>query len=263
MQETLKQSLSERLKQKYIHPYSFTLKGIFKESWRLTKGAKGPLLLALFLYFLIAFGVDLLKTLVVMFSNTVVGIILQFILEILLLKPLLGGVLLLSVQRAAGATIKGMSMFSALNWFNILHLFVVFLWQMFLYIIVAIPLAGILLMTHTLSLTGEFNGNMLVLVSVITVAVIAVLYITTIYFMATPLIVTQRISGWQALTLSRLAVRQHFFQILWLDLVAFLILLVGGVFTLGIGFIWIFPWLYITQGRLFNTLFSLPQETHT
>jgi hypothetical protein len=257
MQSTTATSNIKQLKQRYIKPYSLNYKQLFKESWQLTKGAKRTFWLAILFYFLIStasqaigFGLSLLKLPLVDFIyNAISNLGINY--------PLAAGLWVLAIQRATGNSIKASTLFSAINWYNIRHIFVICLWLLLLVLLVVIPAMGILIITHTFSPTGEIL-NYKLLFGIIILAAIIIFYFFMTYLMAIPLVASQRISGWHALTLSRLAINQHFFKVVLLCIIGIFILSVSGILTLGIAWIWLLPWVFIVNGKLFATLFSMP-----
>ena len=276
MQVSNSAKIIQHLKQQYIHPYSLSYKQLFKDSWLLTKGAKASIWLALFFYGLIKIATLLAEWGLEHFAGSMISVIFQMALFIILTSPLMAGLKLLGVQRAVGQSIKASTIFSCINRHNIKQLLVINLW-LFLISFIALMLAfGIMVLNGLFLADGKINFNFTVIALLIIPASIIV-YFMQAYSMATLLVVSQKISGWHALTLSRLAVNQHFFKILLLNLLMIVIFLGLGLpllktiwiwndfslinlaidsLILIFAWIWIIPWLIILKGKLFNIMFS-------
>jgi len=270
----------EQLKREYIHPYSLSYRRLFKDSWRLTQGAKGSIWLALFLCCLIKIAMLAGEWGVQHFAGSLASVIFQVIVLIVLGYPLMAGFKLLGVQRATGQSIKASTIFSCINRHNIKHLLVINLWLFLIYFITAMLALGIMVLSGVFSADGKLNFNFTLIGSLIIPASIIV-YFSQVYSMANVLVASQKISGWHALTLSRLAVNQHFFKIFLLNLLLIVISIpslsilsavwIRDVFSLiilaivslisVISSIWIMPCFIILRGKLFNIMFSLPPES--
>lgn len=262
MQQTITtQSKIAQLKQQYIHDYSIKYKSLLQSSWRLTKGAKSRILLALLLVMIIGSTMSHILQLVT-FYNVAINQLLQLILGQLLLQPLTAGIWLLGIQRATGEKIKISTLFSIMNWYYIGHIFIGYAWQVTLYIFIGLVAVGILKISGNWASQNNLVFNAPTSI-VLGLALIAALYVTAIYFMTIPLIVTQHIPGWQALTLSRIATNRHFFKLLGLFLLHLLIIALASFLTLGIALIWLMPWSVILQGRIFMTVFLSTHLSHT
>lgn len=81
------------------------------------------------------------------------------------------------------------------------------------------------------------------------------IYLAVAWLFALPLVVERGLGPWQALETSRKALTHR-----WFSIFAFVIIesLLGmlGILTLGIALIWIFPWLLIANGLLYQQIFG-------
>jgi len=191
----MQESTSEQLKQKYIRPYSFSYKALYKASWQLTKGAKGALLLGDFLYTLVILIGILLRYLIAQISHPNLGFMSQIVFILIVAKPLVCGLWLIAMQRAAGNKIKGTAIFSAINGFiNIEQIFIISLYLVGLALVMAIPVI-------VFSVIGSsFFAQLKTIQSSLSIGVITLyfcglIYLMVIYSLALPLIASQRISG--------------------------------------------------------------------
>jgi uncharacterized membrane protein len=82
------------------------------------------------------------------------------------------------------------------------------------------------------------------------------LYLSIAYFLVIPLIVEKNMSIWQAMETSRKAINHVWFSIFGLFLV-FTLLSIAAIFTLGIGYIWLFPMMIISYGVIYRTIFGI------
>lgn len=280
MQVSSSTSEIAQLKQKYIHAYSLSYKSLFKDSWQLTRGAKGSLWLALFLYCLIKIAMLAGEWGVQHFAGSIASVVFQIVLFIVLSSPLMVGLKFLGVQRATGQSIKASTIFSCINCHTIKHLLVINLWLFLIYFITAVLVFGIMVWSGGFSADGKLNFNFTIIGLLIIPASI-IIYFTQVYSMATLLVASQKISGWHALTLSRLAVNRHFFKIFLLNLLmivisipslavlsapwvrdGFSLVILAMVSLISVIFsIWIMPCFIILKGKLFNIMFSLPPES--
>ena len=90
--------------------------------------------------------------------------------------------------------------------------------------------------------------------------VIPGIYLSVAYMHALPLALEKGLSPWQALETSRKAISKRWFAFLGYMMVNGIIAL-GGILTLGIGFIWLAPLLIIAFGITYRNIFGLSPET--
>lgn len=236
-----------------IKPYDFHVWAIFKEGWQRAKGVKGIILAAFLIYCLaqiFAVGVkNWLDTISLPLLQAFVG----FMLMVFLQLPLKVGLVMMSVDRAVGFPIKIRMVFRYFGWDNGMKLLRLILWLVAIFIpfIFVMIVAG-MMVGHGLLTT--FPIQKIVLFVLI---MLALLYLMVSYAMVIPLMFEKNLSAGTALTISRKAVTQHWFKVFAFILCMLLIIIVGGVVTVGIGLIWIIPWVYIAYGVLYKTMFGI------
>ena len=82
------------------------------------------------------------------------------------------------------------------------------------------------------------------------------IYLALAYSLAIPLKVKHDLGTWEALETSRTVLSKCWFQLLGLYFLMGLATVLGGVFTLGIGFVWLIPWFMLTLGVMYNKIFG-------
>ncbi len=82
------------------------------------------------------------------------------------------------------------------------------------------------------------------------------LYLTAVYMTVTPLVSERNLKPWDAMEISRKSCTHHWGKILLLMLAVGLVAGIGSVLTLGIGLIWLAPWLAMTYAVLFRRVFG-------
>jgi len=88
------------------------------------------------------------------------------------------------------------------------------------------------------------------------------IYLSVAYMFAVPLAVEKDMGIWQALETSRKALTKRWFTMLGFILVLSL-LLVLGVLTLGIAYIWLVPMALVAYGIVYRNIFGLSEESLT
>ena len=95
--------------------------------------------------------------------------------------------------------------------------------------------------------------GLLILPGIHLVLILPGIYLAVAYGMAIPLWVDRQLGIWESLERSRKTVSTVWFRYFGLGLAIVLVFLVGTLFTLGIGLIWILPWSVLVQGCLLYT----------
>jgi hypothetical protein len=82
------------------------------------------------------------------------------------------------------------------------------------------------------------------------------IYLALGYVLALPLMAERGTGVWESLETSRKAIHQQWFTVLAVVLVAGVVVGVGGVLTLGIGLIWLWPWGTMVFAILYREIFG-------
>jgi hypothetical protein len=214
--------------------YDFSISEIIAESWEKTNGAKGTLLLALLIYAVIAFVVNVVFTLVFPDPNelfkqgeygtgflwsTVSGLV-----GIPFTYPLLAGITLLGIRRSVNAKITAGSVFQAY--------------------------------AKTIPLTVLGIALTLLVILGYVFLIIPGIYLSIAYMMSMALMIDRNMGFWEALETSRKAITKHWFKIFFLYLVMG-IMLVLAMLPILIGLIWVMPLLVIVHGTLYKRMFGV------
>ena len=89
------------------------------------------------------------------------------------------------------------------------------------------------------------------------------LYLAVAYAMTIPLLVDKELGIWASLETSRKTISKVWFRYFGLLLATGLVFIFGSLLTLGIGLIWILPWVFLVHGVAYRRLFgsgALPGE---
>jgi len=214
--------------------YEFNVGDTMSEAWAKTKGAKGVINMAFFLYMVVyivlAIGLEFFFSALgfpMSVENLGVIMIKNVIITIFAL-PMGAGLFLLGARRSVDVPLSSTSIF---NYFN-----------------KTLPLFATAILMYFFIILGFIA------------LVIPGIYLSLSYYMAMPLVVEKGLSPWQALEVSRKAVSKRWFAVLGLGMLVGMINLLG-VLSLGIGMIWTLPMTLIAFGILYRNMFGLEAET--
>ncbi len=226
--------------------YSFRIKKVFSEAWKLVKGAKLAFFVAFVLFTVCYFAVAFLSTTITSFfilgsfsanlgeapeiNPLVAGgaIVLGQILVLLLTTPLIASFFAMGVRRSGKKKISGGDIFSKFG--SMLPLF----FTMILYYILI------------------FIGFLLL--------VLPGIYLSIAYLMAFPLVTEKGLGPWRALETSRKAVTKKWFKVFGFFILTGLITVIS-VIPLGIPYlIWGLPFTMIAYGIVYRNMFGFERE---
>lgn len=213
--------------------YTLEIGAVLSEAWAKTKGSKGTIWLAFLLILLIMIPASIVPPLVAaVFDGSgamslLVTLVVQLAINLLML-PIMAGMWMIGIKRAVGVPVGASEIFAYFGKTGAL-----FLCMLLMYLLV---LVGFLL----LILPG--------------------IYLLVAFGMAMPLIVEKNMGVWEALQTSRKAMTHQWFTFFGLGLVLMVIYLLGALFTLGIGLIWIIPLLFLVAGVVYRTVFGYSQK---
>ena len=209
--------------------YRLDIGAVLSEAWAKTKGSKGTIWLAFLLVMLVIIPASIVPVIVGMVfggSGAVAGLVsvlFQLAINVLML-PIMAGLWMIGIKRAAGVPVGATEIFGYFG-----KTVSLFLCMLLMYLLV---LVGFILL------------------------VLPGIYLMVAFSMAMPLIVEKNMGVWEALQTSRKAMTHQWFTFFGLGIVVMLIYLVGGMFTLGIGLIWILPFLFLVMGVVYRTVFG-------
>ncbi len=213
--------------------YDFSIGALISEAWQRTKGAKGIIIGGFLIYYVAILVISTILGVVLAFvglgaadggATLVIGQLLVGIIGSALSYPLLAGIMMTGIRRAADQPITINQMFSHFG--------------------LALPL----IVTALIMMVLIYVGLLLL--------VIPGIYLSVAYMLAIPLVVERGLSPWQALETSRKAISQHWFKVFGLCLLLGLIIGVSAI-PLGIGLIWSLPLFAISMGALYRTIFGV------
>ncbi|QRY79427.1 hypothetical protein JVX91_28335 [Pseudomonas sp. PDNC002] len=230
--------------------YDFSINDLLGESWRRTKGTKGLIIGGFVVFYAAIFAlVNILSLFLTIVGvaglagagllsggepdgGMALGAIAAFIIGSVVLSfaatalcyPLLAGVNMLGIRRAADQPLRFNEIFS--------HFGRTF------QVVVCVLLSTVLICI----------GYALF--------VLPGIYLSIAYLLAVPLVVERGLSPWAALEASRKAITQHWFKVFGLLLV-FGVLFMLSTLTFGIALIWLLPWVIVCIGVLYRTIFGV------
>ena len=213
--------------------YELRIGEILGEAWRLVKGSKGAIIGGAALMYAIAIGASILGTIVQQLGDHSGGaILLAFLIQMsgsLLTYPLVAGVLLYAIRRAAGNPAASFSDITGCYrrpW----------------------PIIGLNLLGGVFILLGFL------------LLILPGIYLSVAYFLAAPLLVERELGVWESLETSRKALTHKWFHMFGLALVTGLIVLFGALLTLGIGLIWLIPFAFLVYGVAYRNIFGVRED---
>ena len=230
--------------------YNFSIGDLLGESWRRTKGTKGLIIGGFVVFYAAIFAlVNVLSLFLTVVGvagiagmgllgdseaagGMAMGALVAFFIGSIALSfvatavcyPLLAGVNMLGIRRAADQPLRFNEVFS--------HFGRTF------QVVVCVLLSTVLICI------GYF------------LFVLPGIYLSIAYMLAIPLVVERGLSPWAALEVSRKAITQHWFKIFGLFLLLALIMLVSAI-PLGIGMVWTLPLAIISVGVLYRSIFGV------
>lgn len=203
---------------------------VLSEAWALTSGFKATFWGAFFLYFGIIFAVSFVGGLITagtaLLSSSIyiTVLILVQVVQLFIAAPLVVGLLMIGIRRAAGLPVNAFMVF---NYFpKTLPLFFAYLLLILL----------VVLGTVLLVLPG--------------------IYLMLAYAFALPLLADKNLGIWQSLETSRKGITPCWFRFLGFGLIASVISILSAL-PLLIGLVWVMPWLYIAVGIIYRDLFGV------
>jgi len=209
----------------------FTVGDTIKEAWQKTKGAKGAIWGAVFVMYLILFGISFAgfygsQSMMGSDPTTVMGVNggLQLITSWLSML-MTGGLMLIGVRRALEQRVSWKMVFAAFSGEKVLSMTIAAVLQILLIAI------GFLLL------------------------IIPGIYLTVGYALALPLILDKGLGPWEALETSRKAIHKKWWTVLGMYLVMMLLYAVSMI-PLGLGLIWTVPMFMVLIGVLYGRLFG-------
>lgn len=230
--------------------YDFEIGALLGEAWQRTKGTKGLILGGFVVFYAAMFAlVNVLSIILTVVGvaglagvgllagedavgGLAVGAVIAFVLGSFVLGmlaaaltyPLLAGVNMIGIRRAADQPLRFNEIFSHFG--------------RTLQVVVCVLLSSLLIML----------GYALF--------VLPGIYLTVAYLLAVSLVVERGLSPWAALEASRKAITQHWFKV-FAVLLIFGVLATLSMFTLGIALIWLLPWMIVCIGVLYRTIFGV------
>ncbi len=232
--------------------YSLPVMETVKTAWAKVGGVKGSCWALLGLFILAMVIVGFLGSLggkegVIHFIFSFIGAIIQILAG--------GSLVYLGIRRAQDMPVSYKMAKDVLNARIILYLIGLYILQILIFIPAGI-LAGIgAALVHMTSSFVHFFAILCFLASIV-----LFIYLGVRMWLATGAIVDKNLNSWDAIKLSFKATRGNVWNLIGLYIITFCIVLVCTI-TIGIGYIWGFPWLLITYGEAYKRL-STRQDIH-
>ena len=221
--------------------FQFSIREIVSEAWKKTSGAKGTIWLAMLLYIVVAtpvsVGIPILLELIGLSSQpapgepynamVVLGFIVSQIIILSITLPLGAGLFMVGLKIAVGATVSSTEVFGHFH--------------------KTLPLLVSVILIYFMMLVG------------FALLILPGIYLLVAYYLAIPLIVEKNLSPWQAMEASRKAITKCWFRFFGLGILILLIAAVAMI-PLGIGLIWVMPFIFIAYGIVYRNIFGFEGE---
>jgi uncharacterized membrane protein len=214
--------------------YNFSVDGLINEAWRLVKGSKGTLIAGAIVYFVAVNLTGFVLGFILSFAHLAMGGAAPLgnealevsvgVISSALCSPLLVGLNMIGIRRAAGQPATINEIFVYFSRFTLIFLTALAVSALFYLGILLLLLPGI--------------------------------YLGVAYALAVPLVAERGLSPWQAMEASRKAISQHWFKVFGLFFTLGLMLLLSAI-PLGIGLVWTLPLAFIAIGVLYRTIFGV------
>ncbi|MEK1904214.1 MAG: hypothetical protein AAAB13_00410 [Pseudomonas sp.] len=213
--------------------YDYSIGDLLSDAWQRVKGTKGIIFGGFVIFYVAMIIVTTILSAILgaigilgetSATNLIIG---QFAVSIIgsaLTYPLLAGLNIVGIRRAADQPVSFNDIFSTLGRF--------------------VPLA----VTALLMTVLVYIGTLLLIIPGI--------YLGVAYLLAIPLVAERGLTPWQALETSRKAISQHWFKAFFLFLALGLIMALS-IIPLGVGLIWTMPLFVISVGVLYRTIFGV------
>jgi len=214
------------------HPLNpnWEIGAVLSEAWALSNGFKatfwGSFLLYMGVVIVAAIVMGILSVVVTLIATeaAVVIAVLSQVIQLVITAPLIAGLFMIGIKRAAGQPVNAFMVF---NYFpKTLPLFLTYLLMLVLVVIGFVLLA------------------------------IPGIYLTFAYAFALPLLVDKKLGIWESLETSRKGITRCWFRFFGFGIIGLLIVLVSAI-PLGIGLIWTLPWLYAAMGVIYRDVFGV------
>lgn len=214
------------------HPLNpnWEIGAVLSEAWALSNGFKatfwGSFLLYMGVVIVAAIVMGILSFVVTLIATeaAVVIAVLSQVIQLVITAPLIAGLFMIGIKRAAGQPVNAFMVF---NYFpKTLPLFLTYLLMLVLVVIGFVLLA------------------------------IPGIYLMLAYAFALPLLVDKKLGIWESLETSRKGITRCWFRFFGFGIIGFLIVLVSAI-PLGIGLIWTLPWLYAAMGVIYRDVFGV------
>lgn len=214
------------------HPLNpnWEIGAVLSEAWALSNGFKATFWGGFLIYMGVAIAVGIVMGLltvgvaVVSSEATMVVTVLGQVIQLIVTAPLMAGLFMLGIKRAAGQPVNAFMLF---NYFpKTLPLFLTYL------LMVVLVVIGFVLL------------------------VIPGIYLTFAYALALPLLVDKNLGIWESLETSRKGITRCWFRFFGFGIIGLIIMMISAI-PLGIGLIWTLPWLYAGMGIIYRDVFGV------
>ena len=256
--------------------YDWRIRDVMKEAWKKVKGVKGRYWGAFGLFIAVSFGISfgfgivegIVRVMAAISYNgeitqealmhlpvgpmiilSSLNIIFKIILYAITL-PLLGGIIFIGIRHIVDKPVKATMVFKFFKFKYMLRFLVMFLIIFLLFLF----LLFIPIFIHTIM---AFQGISKISFAVLYVFIIcAFIYFVVSFVLTVPLIVDRDCGAWFALITSLRAINHHWFKVFGLLFLCWLISIMS-ILLLGIGFIWVYPFLKNVLGIQYRETFGV------
>ncbi|MDD5360047.1 MAG: hypothetical protein PHI79_04300 [Sulfurovaceae bacterium] len=217
-----------------FNDYDFDIGEVIRDAYELTNGVKLTFFLSFLFYVFVIMGVSFLVGLVYpgFAEDKISQAVLQLVISVLAI-PMIVGIQMLALKHTRGEDIEFKDIFNYYN--KTLKLF-------FASLLVAIFIYIPLILFAILAVVAKIPV-------IIILSIFPILYIALSYTYTTQLIADKDLKIWDAMELSRKAVKRHWLKFFGLGFMLGIIYLIGAL-ALGIGLIWAIPLVMIAMSGI-------------
>ena len=247
-----------RIQNGFAAPYNFFIVDLVKESWAAIKGFKatywgalGYCVLVGILSFLVGFGINYAGQSLFGYSDEIGQAVVNVVITLITL-PLIVGMMMLAIRYSADLPVRSKDVFNYYS--SYLRIFGVYVVQWVILFVLWFASQVFF------ELTGATDVNAYKALYFVFGAVffLSFIYLAISYMFSLVLRVEKNYGIIQSLEVSRKAISQHWFKMIF-ALITFEIIVLLSAIPLLIGLIWTMPMFYIMLGILYRTMFGVEE----
>lgn len=238
--------------------YQISIEQVLRISWDKTKGAKATIWGAFAIYILCLVFLEGIKEIGIQATAIIynvavsqvkkhpsIGIQIYNFIVLIIDTLLMSGIWYMGIRRAINLPISASMAFKI---FQLRLALKVIGTKILYYILTALPLIMMGIMSGVIRVVS---------VPLLIIGGLLSIWLMTRLSMMIMLVLAEQVSPWQAAKISFNATNGNFWQLFGIGITSILCI-IAGILTLGIGLIWILPFVFILFGVVYQQLFNIP-----